>query len=288
MREFAYVCPTSLDEAVALLNEPGWRSRALAGGTDVVVAARAGAVDCDRLVDITRIPELKAIDINGRVTVGAAVTFTQLVDDARLQAAAPLLVEACRAIGSPAIRNVGTLGGNVANAAACADSVPALVCLGAEAVVVTPGGETRVPVGELITGPHATRLPAGGLIRAFTFERAPRGSRGAFERIGRRQAMAIARLSVAALGARDADGRVALVRLVPGAVLARFRRATAVEEMLLGQTPTAPLIVEAGRRMAELFLAESGRRWSAEWKEKALAAATERALRRVLGGQDEA
>jgi len=283
MKDLAYTCPRTVAEAVALLNEAGCRSRVLAGGTDLVVAARSGGADCDRLVDVTRIPELKVVEVNGRVRLGAAVPFARLVESAALQAAAPLLVEACRQIGSPQIRNAATLGGNVANAAACADSVPALVCLGAEAVVVTAAGETRVPVAELITGPHATRLPPGGLIRAFEFDAVPEGSRSAFERIGRRQAMAIARLSVAALGACGADGRVGLVRGVAGAAFAQFRRATAVEAVLLGQTPTAERIVEAGRCMAELFLAESGRRWSAEWKEKALRAATERALRRVVG-----
>jgi carbon-monoxide dehydrogenase medium subunit/xanthine dehydrogenase FAD-binding subunit len=197
-----------------------------------------------------------------------------------------LLVQACRHIGSTQIRNAATLGGNVANAAACADSVPALVCLEAQAIVATIEGEQRWPVAELITGTHKTQLPPGALIRAFTFE-PPEGSRAAFERIGRRRAMAIARLSLAALGARGADGRITLLRLAPGAAFATFRRASAVEEMLVGQAPCKELFTAAGRRMAELFMAESGRRWSAEWKEKALAALTERALQRVVGEQDE-
>lgn len=290
MSDFGYVCAHSLDEAVTLLNESSVRSRVLAGGTDLLVQARTGPVNFDRVVDVTRVPELKIIEVDGHgvgrganVTIGAAVTFTQLLASPLIQSRAPLLALACRHIGSVQIRNAATLGGNVANAAACADSVPALVCLDAQAILVTRDGELRWPVAELITGTHKTKLPPGALIRAFTFEPQPDGSRAAFERIGRRRAMAIARLSLAALGARGADGRITLARLVPGAAFATFRRARAVEEMLVGQPPSEELFIAAGRRMAELFMAESGRRWSAEWKEKALAALTERALRQVVG-----
>ncbi len=293
MTDFGYVCAHSIDEAIRWLNEPKYRSRILAGGTDLLVEARSnpGPLDFDRVVDITRIPELKTIEVDGApgspIVIGAAVTFTRLLSHEGLRAHAPLLVEACSAIGSPQIRNAGTLGGNVANAAACADSVPALVCLDAEAIIVSADGETRCPVAELITGTHKTQLAPGALIRAFVFNAQPEGCRAAFERLGRRRAMAIARLSLAALGERGPTGEIASLRLVPGAAFARFRRARAVEDALIGQAPSPELYVRAGRQMADLFLAESGRRWSAEWKEKALAALTERALRRVVGGPNE-
>jgi CO/xanthine dehydrogenase FAD-binding subunit len=290
MTDFGYVCAHRLEEAVRLLNEPGYRSRVIAGGTDLLVEARSGEVDFDRVVDVTRVPELKALEVNGptanHVVIGAAVTFTQLLGHAGLRAHVPLLVEACGHIGSPQIRNAATLGGNVANAAACADSVPALVCLEAEAIIVSPAGETRCRVADLITGTHRTQLSGGALIRAFTFDIPPAGSRGAFERLGRRRSMAIARLSLAALGGCGGDGRVAWLRLAAGAAFARFRRASAVEELVIGQFPSAELFAAAGRRMAELFMVESGKRWSAEWKAPALAALTERALRRVAGGVD--
>ena len=293
MSDFGYVCAHTIEEALQWLNEPGQRSRVLAGGTDLLVQARGGPVDFDRVVDISRIPELKIIDVpdaadgaGGEVVIGAGVTFTRLLQHAGLCARAPLLAEACGYIGSPQIRNAATLGGNVANAAACADSVPALVCLEADALIVSAAGETRCPVAELITGTHRTQLAPGALIRAFRFKLPPAGSRAAFERLGRRRAMAIARLSLAALGARGPGGQIAWLRLVPGAAFARFRRARAVEEALIGQAPSPALLAQAGRQMAELFLAESGRRWSADWKEKALAALTERALRRVVGGPD--
>lgn len=286
MTTFGYVSATGLADAIRLLNEPGVRSRVLAGGTDILVQIRNEPIQFDRLVDVSRIPELKVIQMAERVTVGAGVTFTEILASPLIQMHAPLLIEACKDIGSTQIRNLATIGGNVANAAAAADSVPALVCLGAEAVVVTAAGEQRLGVADLIPRVHRPKLPPGSLIRAFEFDVPPAGSRMAFERIVRRRANAIARLSLAALAVLSADGTITEMRLAPGATFAHFQRASAVEALLLGQQPSAALFRAAGQRMAELFVAESGRRWSVEYKEKVLPAVIERALRRVVGEPD--
>jgi CO/xanthine dehydrogenase FAD-binding subunit len=284
MGEFTYVRPHSLQEAVRLLNEPGVLSRVLAGGTDLVNQFRKGEVLCDRVVDVAHIPELRTIQDGTPIRVGAAVTHAEIAESRLLLERAPILVRACRQIGSPQIRNIATIGGNVVNAAACADTLPVLVCLEAQAIVVRAGGVERVRVADLVTGVYETQLPPGGLIQAFEFEAPPPGSRMSFQRIGRRQAMAIARLSVAALGAVEAGNgnRVSLLRVVPGAAFARFQRATSVEDLLVGQQPSTERIVAAGQEMARLFLQESGGRWSAQYKEQAIAALTERALHEVL------
>jgi CO/xanthine dehydrogenase FAD-binding subunit len=282
MTEFTYVRANSLDEALALLSEPGLHSRVLAGGTDLVNELRQGQASCDRVVDVGHVPELKRIQDGDIIRVGAAVTHAEVAESALLQEQAPLLVQACRQIGSPQIRNVATIGGNVANAAACADTLPALVCLDAEAIVASAFGLERMPVADLVTGVYETQLPPGGLIQAFEFEKPTPGSRMSFQRIGRRQAMSIARLSVAALGALDGENLVSLLRVVPGAAFARFQRATTVEDVLIGQSPSAGRIADAGREMTRLFLEASGGRWSAPYKERAIAVLTERALEEVL------
>ncbi|MDR3576154.1 MAG: FAD binding domain-containing protein [Anaerolineaceae bacterium] len=286
-QNFSYECPTDLEEAVALLGEPGISSHVLAGGTDLIIDLSTGSVKADRLVDINRIPELKMIRENGHITVGAAVTFTEIIASPLLQSKAPLLVKACREIGSLQIRNLATMGGNVAHAAICADSLPALVCLEADAVILSPAGKTCIPLTEFVAGPGQTRLPAGGIIQSFEIKPLPVGCRTAFERIGRRKAMSIARLSMAALGKVGADGKIEEVRLVPGAAFAQFQRRTTVEAMLLGQKPSERLFCEAGQCMAALYETASGKRWSAEWKVKTIAAITERALRQVFGEQNE-
>ena len=284
MKEISYARPSSLQEAVALLNEPGVRSRVLAGGTDLINQYRGGRVTCDRVVDVAHAPELGGIQVSERITIGAAVTHTEIVENPGLQQYASLLVQACRQIGSPQIRNAATIGGNVVNAAACADTLPALVCLDAEAVIATAGGEQRMPVAELVTGVNRTALPAGALVRAFVFDRQPAQARVAYLRLGRRQAMSIARLSLAAMAVQDQDGIISQIRLAPGAVFPRVRRVTPVEALLLGKKFAPDLVEEATRMMIEQFTAESGGRWSAAYKERALAALTKRALNEVLVG----
>jgi CO/xanthine dehydrogenase FAD-binding subunit len=283
MSEYTYVRAKSLDEAIALLNETHLHSRILAGGTDLVNQFRQGESFCDRVVDVAHVPELRGIRDGDVIRIGAATTHAEIGESPLLQEHAPILVQACGQIGSPQIRNIGTIGGNVVNAAACADTLPALVCLGAEAIIVGVDGELRVPVADLVMGVNRTSLAQGGLVRCFTFEPPATNSRSSFQRIGRRQAMAIARLSVAALGAPDDRGFVGDIRVVPGAAFARFRRVGAVEKMLAGQQPTRELVASAGACMAEQFLAESGGRWSAAYKREAIAALTVRALAEVLG-----
>jgi len=291
MERFTYTRAESVAHALALLNEPGVRSRVLAGGTDLLLFLRANPNLCDRVVDISLIPELHRIERDGkRVTIGAAATFSEIIESPLLQESAPVLVQACRQIGAVQIRNMGTLGGNVANAAACADSLPALVCLDAVATIAAPDpkgsqnsfGSVNLPVSELVLGPNRTCIPAGGLLSSFSFTVPAAGSRSVFLKLGRRNAMAISRLTVAALGRLDAAGRIAEARLVPGSVAPQVRRFTTVEAGLLGQPPGEALFQAAGQQTAAEMIRITGRRWSTGYKEPALIALVARALRQVL------
>ena len=139
MERFGYVRAGSIGEAVSLLNEPGLKSRPLAGSTDILLQLRHDPHYCDRLVDISLIPELHRIEQReGWVYIGAAATFSEVLNNPIVLDTASVLVQACLTVGAVQIRNMGTLGGNVANAAACADSLPALVCLDAVAHFLTP------------------------------------------------------------------------------------------------------------------------------------------------------
>jgi CO/xanthine dehydrogenase FAD-binding subunit len=283
MPRFDYVRAHSVAEAIELLGDPGHVSRPLAGGTDVLVSIRHEKPPFDRLVDISRVPEMKAIERRGdEIVVGAAVTFSEAAESTLLQEVAACLVEASLTVGGPAIRNAGTLGGNVINAAACADSVPALVCLDAVAHLRSLAGQRQLPVSELIEGANCTAIQPGELLTHFTFPLPPAAVRQAFIKLGRRNAQAISRLSMAALGRLDAHGCVDFVRLSPGAATPRPCRFVEVEAMLLGHAPTDDLLAAAGARTAEVMIGGAGRRWSTEYKEVAIQALAERTLRRVL------
>lgn len=284
MAHFSYVRAESIGQAVALLNEPGVSSRPLAGGTDLMLLARRDPFLCDRVVDISLIPEMHRVEQAGdRITIGAGATFSEVMESPIVQETAAVLAQACEQIGAVQIRNMGTIGGNVANAAACADSLPALVCLDATASMQTPEGELICPVADLVLGPNHTRILHGGLLTSFSYTVPARGSRSTFLKLGRRNAMAISRLTVAALGRLHPDGTIAEVRLVPGSAVPQIQRFSAVETGLLGQAPDEALLQMAAQWSAEEMIRLADRRWSSEFKEPALIAMVARALRKVFG-----
>lgn len=283
MEQFGYVRAGSVQEALKLLNEPAFKNRPLAGSTDLILLLRHKPEQCDRVVDISQIPEMHRITREGNdVIIGAACTFTEVINHPLIRETAPILAEACKTVGAVQIRNMGTIGGNVANAAACADSLPALVCLDAIARVLTPAEEFNWTVSELVISPNKTRIPPGGLLVSLRYAIPPYGSRGAFIKLGRRNAMAISRLTVAALGRVENDGRIADARFVTGSAAPQICRFKEVETSLIDQIPTPALLTTAGKLAAEEMIKLSGYRWSSEFKVPALAAMTTRVLSRVF------
>lgn len=283
MERFSYVRASTVAEAVTLLNEPGLKSRPLAGSTDLILLLRHEPGLCDRVVDISLIPELHKIEQrDGMVTIGAAATFSEVIEAPLVAQTAPLLVQACRQVGAVQIRNMGTLGGNVANAAACADSLPALVCLDATARIVTPQGAQEMPVSDLVTGPNRTVLPTGALIVSFSYRVPEPGSQSVFLKLGRRNAMAISRLTVAALGRLDEAGLIAEARLVAGSATPHITRLQVVEQALVGRLPGVELYQSASQLAADEMVRQAGWRWSSEFKTPALTAMTARAFAQVF------
>lgn len=279
MSKFEYVRPVSLEDAVRLVNDDGCANILFAGGTDIMVYLHHKAPVFDRVIDISRLQDLKIIlEQDGQVAFGAGVTFTEVIQSDLLNHAAPLLVTACQAIGSPQIRNVGTVGGNVVNAAACADSIPVLVCLDAKAHLRGKHGQRELLVTDFVKGPNRTEIKPGEILTHFTFPALPPNTRSTFIKLGRRNAQAISRLTVAALGKLDAQGKVEFIRITPGAATPRTRRFTEVEAMLLGKTISKDLIACAGQKVAEVMVEITGRRWSTEYKELAIAGLAEQAL----------
>ncbi len=283
MPKFDYTRPKTLDEALNLLADSAWRNRLLAGGTDLMVHLHYHEPDFDRVIDISLLPELKTITRSGAtISLGSGATFTEVIENRILQEAAPLLVEACRSVGGPQIRNMGTLGGNVVNAAAAADSLPALVCLDATLHLRRVGGERQMPIANFMIAPQQTRIQTNEILTHFTFSAPPPGAKTAFIKLGRRNAQAISRLVMTAIGRVDKAGKVDFIRLTPGAATPRIIRFAAVEEILLGQRPTRTLFDAAGRKAAETMLAITGQRWSTPFKEPVIAELTRRALQMIF------
>lgn len=285
LNELGYVRPKTLDEALAKLNQPDLRVRVLAGGTDLLRGLKRRVNGIDLLVDVAEVPDLKRIDGtgDGRIVLGAGVTMTEILESPSLVERVPLLADGCRVVGGPQIRNQATVGGNVANGAACADLTTVLVCLEADALVVSAAGERRIPVADLVADLPGG-LPDGSLIRAFEFTPPHPAETTAYLRLAPREAMSIARAALAILGGLGDDGRVTSLRLAWGAVFPHPRRVPEVETILHGRKLEDGVLQEAVRVMENVFLQESGDRWSAPYKRNVVTAFTERGLRQVLGG----
>jgi len=234
MPRFTYIRPNSLQETFVLLADPDHDSRLLAGGTDLLIKLRQQEPDFDRVIDINRLPGLKIIAREGdEVRLGGNVTYTEIIQSDLIQMLTPFLAEAARQVGGPQIRNQGTIGGNVVNAAGGADTLPPLTCLDATVHLESAHGQRTVLLSDFILHPTRTRIQRDEVLTHLSFPVPPPGSRSVFLKLGRRRGSTIARITVAALGRVNASGRIDFIRFAPGAVTPRVQRFEAVEQMLL-------------------------------------------------------
>ncbi|MGB5987700.1 MAG: FAD binding domain-containing protein [Desulfobacterales bacterium] len=268
--EFDYIRPDSLNAALDVLAEKGRSTQILAGGTDVVVDLRSGERTPDVLLDVSRLPELRVLELNGEeLSVGAAVTLSEIENSELLAQHAPSLNKCAQTFASRQIRNVATIGGNVAHCSPCGDTLPPLVIHEADVELAGKGGLRRIPITSVASGPYACALPPGEVITRFILKPA-QADFADFQKIGRRRALAIARLNLAAMVRRKENGKIDFIRVALGSCTPTPHRMTAVEAFLFDQRPTAERIWEAGRIMAETMIAITGRRHSTVYKEPAI------------------
>lgn len=239
----AFYRPASVREAVQLLQSCKGRARVVAGGTDVVVEADHAV---RFLIDITRAGLSYIRGKDGACVIGATTTMAGLEESTVIRGlAGGLLARAAATCGSLQVRNLATLGGNMANGSPAADLATVLLALDAEVVVAGSVGRKKLPVGE-----YLARLAAGGLRKSLLVEaivpRPPSGKRcgWSFQKLGR-TALDISLVNVAVGIQLDATGRVKWVRIALGAVAPTAIRARAAEEKLTGRKLDGALLAEA-------------------------------------------
>ncbi|MBW4439046.1 MAG: FAD binding domain-containing protein [Pleurocapsa minor GSE-CHR-MK-17-07R] len=242
-----YFTPASVDEATALLVQFAGGARIVAGGTDLLVEAKASEHEpFQALIDITRIPEMTSIRADDAyVYIGGGVTHTEIVKSPLVLAHAICLAESCGVIGGPQVRNVATLGGNVAHALPAGDGTTSLVALDAEAEVIFQGTRSWMPLAALFRGPGVSLLnPTRDLLIGFRFHKLGAGAGTAFERIMRPQGVALPVLSCAVWVSLDgaAFGEVRACIAPNGPVPTRL---TPVEKLLAGQPVSEDVIASA-------------------------------------------
>lgn len=211
----------------------------MAGGTDMMPRIRAGMVQCDHLACIEKVTELKGISFKDTyIRIGALTTFRELLETADLHTRLPILTRAVRVLGSPLIRNMGTIGGNICTASPAGDTLPPLYVLNAEVELVSSRGTRTLPLKEFITGPGKTVLQKGELLAGLRIPNTPDWSFQHVEKVGQRNALAISIVSMAALLRLDTDNIVQEARLAWGSVGPTVIRSTAAEKALEGRRLT--------------------------------------------------
>jgi CO/xanthine dehydrogenase FAD-binding subunit len=229
-----YAAVQTLDEALAAL---AGGARPVAGGSDLVVAARQGKTPLpESVVGIHGVDELKTISLDGGALVlGALVNHAEIESNADVHAGWTGLADGSALVGSPATRYVGTIGGNVMNSSPAMDTGAALLVLGAEAELRTASGSRSVPLAELWTGPGRTSANADELLVAIRIPALPARSGSAYLRLEYRRAMEIAVVGAAAVVTLNGDGDVEACRVALTAVAPTIVRSPAAEAAIVGK-----------------------------------------------------
>jgi len=244
-----YFTPHTLADAVELLRDFNGKARVIGGGTDLLLDIKQGhAPVAEALVDITHIPEMTRIIIeNGTAAIGAGVTHSAIVRDPLLAAHATCLVESCGVVGGPQVRNVATLGGNVAHALPAADGTTSLTVLDAEAEVYYQGERRWMPLADLFLGPGQSLIdPSRDILLGFRFKLCGTREATAFKRIMRPQGVALPILGCALWVRLEDDlNTIQDVRISINPMAPTPIRVVSVEQALAGGSVSTTLIDRA-------------------------------------------
>jgi len=252
-KDYELVAPGSLQAAVGLLARSPGEWLPIAGGTDIMVQYAAGRLPSRRLVSIWNLAELRHIEVlANEIRVGAGCTYTDIREHEVLGRELPMLARAACWTGGIANQNRGTLGGNIVNASPAADSLPALLAYDAELVLVSVRGERRLQYSGFHTDYKKTKLAPDELIQAVCLPRRFSGYVCHARKVGSRNAQAISKVCIAALG-RVAEGTIEDVRIALGSVAPVPLRLSETEQVVRGRAIDESLVSLARKTaMAEI------------------------------------
>ncbi len=263
---FEYRAPRTIEEVVALRQEFGDDALLMSGGLIVVILLRERLARPQVVLSLSEVPDLQGIDANGSLRIGATVPYREIVGSEAVRSFAPLLSEACGRVGSPAIRNMATLGGNVCYGDGASDSAPALLALNAEAVVDGPRGERRIPLNDFFYGIFSTAMDDEEFLIEIDIPRPAAGTRTRYMKFTSASAEAYSTVTVATSLILDEAGHCSDARIGLGSVAPIPMRATAAENLLRGHELTPELIAEAADAAAAATDPSSNAQGSAEYR----------------------
>jgi len=280
MHKFEYHEPGTIAEAISLLETYGDEARILAGGTDLIVRFRKGSLEPQHVIDIKKVPGLDYVRSGEQgLEIGPAATMYDTEKYCSRFPQYQVLAQAIHSVASCQIRNRATVIGNVCNASPAADTLPALVVLGAAVKIAGPGGNREVPLEDFFAGPGKTVLVGGELVTGLVIPPVAAGARGVYLKHSRRRMVDLASVGLAAFR----DSRT--VRIALGAVAPTVIRAKAAELLLAEEGLSAETIAKAARMVPLSAAPITDIRASREYRLEMVAVLAKRALEALVGGE---
>ncbi len=278
-----YLLPETLEEACRLLAEAGDGGVVMAGGTDLLVKMKAGGVVPRLVVALGRVPGLDRIAFSeqGDVSIGATTRLADVAGNERIAYELPAVAEAAADTATPQIRNMGTVVGNLCNAAPSADNAPCLLALEGSVSIQGPSSLRELPLAEFFKGPGLTALSCGEIVTRVVVPKVGRASGLSYRSLSARGRVDIAAAGAAAL-VELADGVCCKVRVVLGGVAPVPLPVPEAAQVLEGTEPAADRIVAAAARAAAACTPISDVRASAEYRRHVVEVLTRRALAQAL------
>jgi aerobic carbon-monoxide dehydrogenase medium subunit len=279
---FDYHSPKSLSEAVGLLAQHRGKAKVLSGGQSLLPLLKLRLGSADHLVDIGRIPGLEYIkEEGGTLKIGGRTRESALEASDLVKKRYPILAETAAVIADPIVRNLATVGGNLAHGDPANDHPATMLAVGAQVVATGPKGERVIPIEKFFTGLFETALAPDEILTEIRIPAPPQKSGGAYVKLERKvgdfaTAAAAAQVTLGAGGEISRAG-IGLTNAGPLPV-----KAEAAENYLQGKKPDGPAIAEAARLAAQAGAPEADRRGSVEYKREMARVLTARALKRAV------
>ena len=282
MRDFIYHAPTTIEEAISILEEHGEDARPIAGGTAMVNLMQQNMVLADHLVGLGKLPGLRGVSqTNDSLHIGALTRHREVELSPDVKAHSPLLAEAYSKVATVRIRNMATVGGGLTHADPAQDPPPTLMVLDAHVILTSSKGTREIPVNDLFVDYYESALEPGELLTELVVPQVPQGAKTVYLKFLPRTEDDYATVSVAALATVE-NGVCQEIRVALGAVAPTPIRAVAVEAALQGQQVTPEAVRAAAEAVADQVDPLTDFRGSDDYKRDMAVVFTRRALEQVL------
>lgn len=284
--DFEYFAPTDLKHACQLLQENDGRAKVLAGGTDLLVHMKHRTVIPQCLIGLKHLTDLEYIEYteDEGLRIGPLTTHQSIAESTIIKDRFGALGFACSKVGTPQIRNMGTVGGNLCNGSPSSDSAPPLIALNAAVKLLGVEGERVIPLESFFIGPGGTALRAGEILKEIQVPAPALQNKLAYVKLPARIRVDMAAVSAAVLVTLDSKNEICQdIRIVLGAVGPIPIRARRAEEILRGKKMEDQLIQQTAQRASEEAQPISDIRSSADYRREMVKVLTKQAIREALG-----